>query len=44
MKEIAQQLVKDCQNYGGYLTLEDLKNYQVIERQPLIIDYRGNTF
>jgi gamma-glutamyltranspeptidase/glutathione hydrolase len=42
--EIAQQLVKDCQDYGGYLTLEDLKNYQVIERKPLIIDYRGNTF
>jgi gamma-glutamyltranspeptidase/glutathione hydrolase len=23
--------------------LEDLKNYRVIEREPLIIDYRGNT-
>jgi len=42
--EIAQQLVRDCQEYGGYLTLEDLKSYQVIERKPLLISYRGNTF
>lgn len=42
--EIAQQLVKDCQSRGGHLRLEDLKNYQVIEREPLIINYRGNTF
>lgn len=41
--EIAHQLVKDCQKLGGYLTLDDLKNYQVIEREPLKIDYRGNT-
>ncbi|MBV9385968.1 MAG: gamma-glutamyltransferase [Chroococcidiopsidaceae cyanobacterium CP_BM_ER_R8_30] len=42
--EIAHKLVQDCQDYGGYLTLEDLKNYQVIEREPQVIDYRGNTF
>jgi len=42
--EIAQKLVRDCQDYGGHLTLEDLKNYQVIERKPLVINYRGNTF
>ena len=41
--EIAHRLVKDCQQLGGYLSLEDLKNYRVIEREPLIIDYRGNT-
>lgn len=41
--EIAHQLVKDCQESGGYLTLEDLKNYRVIERNPLTINYRGNT-
>lgn len=41
--DIAHQLVKDCQA-GGHLTLEDLKNYQVIERDPLLINYRGNTF
>lgn len=39
--EIAQKLIKDCQEMGGYLTLADLQNYQVIERQPLSIDYRG---
>ena len=42
--EIAQRLVKDCQDYGGHLTLEDLKNYRVIEREPLIVNYRGNKF
>ncbi len=41
--EIAQKLVKDCQQQGGYLTLEDLKNYRVIERKPLEINYRGHT-
>ena len=42
--EIAHQLVKDCQNLGGHLTLEDLKHYRVIERMPLSLNYRGNTF
>jgi len=41
--EIAEKLVKDCQDKGGYLTLEDLKNYQVIEREPLAVNYRGHT-
>lgn len=41
--DIAQQIAKDCAEKGGYLTLEDLKNYCVIERQPLIASYRGNT-
>ncbi len=40
--EIAHQLVKDCQQFGGYLSLEDLESYQVIEREPLIINYRNN--
>lgn len=40
--DIADQLVKDCQNCGGHLTLEDLSNYRVIERQPLSINYRHN--
>jgi gamma-glutamyltranspeptidase/glutathione hydrolase len=42
--EIAQRLVKDCQEQGGYLTLADLEQYQVIERQPLTTRYRGRTF
>ena len=40
--DIAQKLVKDCQADGGHLTLEDLRSYQVIERKPLTINYRGN--
>ncbi|MDX2213062.1 MAG: gamma-glutamyltransferase [Oculatellaceae cyanobacterium bins.114] len=40
--EIAQQLVQDCRDRGGYLTLDDLKHYQVIEREPLMMHYRGN--
>lgn len=39
--DMARQLVKDCQEQGGYLTLEDLSNYQVIERSPLSMNYRG---
>ena len=41
--EIAQNLVRDCENSGGHLTLEDLQNYRVIEREPLNINYRGKT-
>ena len=41
--EIAKQIVKDCQEQGGYLTLEDLKEYRVIERTPLLVNYRGHT-
>jgi gamma-glutamyltranspeptidase / glutathione hydrolase len=42
--DIAQQLVKDCAEQGGYLTLADLQHYRVIEREPLTTRYRGNTF
>ncbi len=41
--EMAQQLVNDCSDRGGYLTLDDLTHYQVIERSPLSTTYRGNT-
>ncbi|OIP69850.1 MAG: gamma-glutamyltransferase [Oscillatoriales cyanobacterium CG2_30_40_61] len=41
--EIAEKLVRNCQNSGGHLTLEDLNNYRVIEREPLNINYRGKT-
>ena len=39
--EIGRKLIQDCRNLGGYLTLEDLKNYRVIQRSPLRINYRG---
>ncbi|MBW4656075.1 MAG: gamma-glutamyltransferase [Kaiparowitsia implicata GSE-PSE-MK54-09C] len=41
--ELAQQLVRDSQAQGGYLTLDDLAHYQVIERSPLLTNYRGHT-
>jgi len=41
--ELAQQMVRDSQAKGGFLTLTDLKQYQVIERSPLVAQYRGNT-
>ncbi|MBD2258624.1 gamma-glutamyltransferase [Pseudanabaena sp. FACHB-2040] len=41
--ELAQQIVYDCQQAGGYLSLTDLQNYRVIERKPLSIRYRGTT-
>lgn len=42
--EIGQKLVQDCQERGGYLTREDLKQYRVMERSPLSLCYRGQTF
>ncbi|MEL6351040.1 MAG: gamma-glutamyltransferase [Cyanobacteria bacterium J06627_28] len=39
--EFAQQVVRDCEAEGGYLTLADFQNYRVIERSPLSINYRG---
>jgi gamma-glutamyltranspeptidase/glutathione hydrolase len=42
--DIAHQLVEDCQARGGHLTLADLRHYQVIEREPLALSYRGKTF
>ncbi|MBK4731966.1 gamma-glutamyltransferase [Oxynema sp. CENA135] len=38
--EIARQVVRDCQEKGGLLTLEDFENYRVILRSPLRIPYR----
>ncbi|HEY9859485.1 MAG TPA: gamma-glutamyltransferase, partial [Candidatus Obscuribacterales bacterium] len=40
--DIAHQIAQDCEDFGGSLTLEDLQQYQVIERQPLTINYRDN--
>ncbi len=42
--EIASELVKDSKDRGGYLTMDDFKNYQVVERNPLAINYHGNKF
>ncbi len=36
----AQNLIKDVQKHGGIWTLEDLKNYNVIERAPYVATYK----
>lgn len=40
---IAQEIVKEMQNQEdkGLITAEDLANYKVIEREPLVGNYRG---
>ncbi len=38
--DIAAQIAKDLSE-GGYITREDLKNYRVIARKPLRVNYRG---
>jgi len=39
----AKALIEACTHRGGHLTAADLRAYQVIERQPLTLTYRGNT-
>jgi gamma-glutamyltranspeptidase/glutathione hydrolase len=37
------QLITDEMNRGnGIMTLQDLKNYKVVERKPLLFNYKGN--
>jgi gamma-glutamyltranspeptidase/glutathione hydrolase len=38
---VAQALVKSVQKYGGIMSLEDLKAYTPIEREPVRGTYRG---
>ncbi|RXT09105.1 gamma-glutamyltransferase [Ammoniphilus sp. CFH 90114] len=39
--EIGEALVAEVQKRGGTMTMEDLNNYVVKEREPVIGDYRG---
>jgi gamma-glutamyltranspeptidase/glutathione hydrolase len=41
--ETAHRIAADMQAHGGLIRLEDLKEYHVIERTPLVGSYRGNT-
>ncbi len=41
--EIAQKIVADCTERGGYLTIEDFLNYETIQRQPVSFIYQGKT-
>jgi len=42
--ELAKQIVKDVQEAGGIITLDDLKNYTVQEREPLENVINGNKY
>ena len=37
----AELIVNQISQQGGYITLEDLKNYKPIERSPITTDYKG---
>jgi gamma-glutamyltranspeptidase/glutathione hydrolase len=39
--ELARRIARDMREGQGLLTLEDLARYEVIERRPLEVDYRG---
>ncbi len=39
--ELAQQLVWSVNQAGGVWGLKDLENYRVVERSPIVFDYRG---
>ncbi len=39
--ETAQRLVDGVQDAGGNWTLADLAGYRVVEREPLVMEYRG---
>lgn len=41
--EVAQKIIRDYQNGGGYLTLEDFEKYEVLIRKPLIFPYHQKT-
>lgn len=40
--EMARRLVDGVRGAGGNWTLEDLRDYQLKERQPISFEYRGN--
>jgi len=39
--DVARRLAAAMESHAGTITLEDLKNYKVVERQPLTGNYRG---
>lgn len=39
--EIAEKLVAGLQSEGNAITLEDLANYEAVEREPVVTDYYG---
>ncbi len=41
--EFAGKLVKDCQDRGGFITMDDMRNYRVNLSKPLSFPYRNKT-
>ncbi|MCX2961762.1 gamma-glutamyltransferase [Rodentibacter caecimuris] len=39
--EIAEKIVQEMKQHNGLISLEDMHNYQAIERQPIVGNYRG---
>lgn len=37
---IAQQMVREARKYGGIWSLDDLSAYRVLEREPVVVNYR----
>ncbi len=40
---VAKKIAEDSQKHGGIITMDDLANYKVIEREPILGNYRGYT-
>ena len=38
----AELIVAEMKHGNGIITLNDLKNYKVAERKPIVFDYKGN--
>ena len=39
--DIAKLIAREMQLNGGLITLEDLDNYNIVEREPLVGSYKG---
>ncbi len=39
--DIAARVAADCQTGGGVLSIDDFKDYRVVKREPLAVEYRG---
>ncbi|OOF54634.1 gamma-glutamyltransferase [Rodentibacter genomosp. 2] len=39
--EIAEKIVQEMKQHNGLISLEDMRNYQAIERRPIVGNYRG---
>src|SRR5207253_4734071 len=42
--DLAERIVEHVRRGGGALALEDLADYEVLEREPVSVDYRGHEF